>query len=55
MVRVLRNMFTPREMQNLVDQINNKFDELKNELDKLKQDLENLKPKKTSTNANPKG
>jgi len=54
MVRILTNMLTQRELQNLVDQINSKFDQLRSDLKDLREELESLKARKP-TNANQKG
>ena len=43
-------MLTPREMQNIVDQINFMFNGIREDLEKLKKEVEELKEKKTNAN-----
>jgi hypothetical protein len=43
-------MLTPREMQNIVDQINSMFNGIREDLEKLKKEVEELKEKKLSAN-----
>ncbi len=43
-------MLTPREMQNIVDQINSMFNGIREDLEKLKKEVEELKEKKLGAN-----